>query len=74
MQAGSGTTISDLSFEARGEASNEPQPIVLSCGGMFIPGTPVSERPVTWRQIILLPGPELSTRIFGASLERLRLT
>ena len=65
MNIGSGTSVSELSFEARGEASGELKPLVLSCGGMLLPYQPLSETPATWRQIVRLPGSELSDKIFG---------
>lgn len=65
MNTGSGTNVSELSFEARGEASAELQPLVLSCGGMSMPYQPQSEIQATWRQIVRLPGSELSDKIFG---------
>jgi len=61
-----GTLLPGLSLEVRGEASS-PQPTVLSCGGIFIPSARVPLELRTWKQIINLPGPELSAKIFGYS-------
>ena len=60
-----GTPVSELSFEARGEASGDAQPLVLSCGGIFFPTLTLPQGEATWRQIVRLPGSELSDKIFG---------
>ncbi len=66
MNAQFGQVLEQLSFEVRGETSDE-QPQVLSCGGIFFPrrNVPLSLR--TWKQIVIIPGKETSAKVFGIS-------
>jgi hypothetical protein len=64
---GQGTVLESLSFEAGGEASNNPKTMVLSCGGIHIPQRKPPKELKNWNQIVNLPGPELSAKIFGFS-------
>lgn len=59
-----GTVLESLSFEDRGESSNN-RPTVLSCGGIYIPQRTIPTQIKKWRQIINLPNSELSAKIFG---------
>lgn len=59
-----GTVVESLSFEGRGEPSNG-QPMVLSCGGIYISERKIPSGLKNWQQIINLPGAELSAKIFG---------
>ena len=61
--------LESLSFEAGGEASNGSQPTVLSCGGIYVPRREVPTTLRNRRQIVNLPGTELSAKIFGYSPE-----
>lgn len=60
-----GMVLESLSFEGRGEPSNPGKPMVLSCGGIYLPRRVIPSRLKNWRQIINLPGSELSAKIFG---------
>lgn len=61
-----GSLLQGLVFEAGGEASKSPQMTVLSCGGIFVPRRrKLNVELKKWRQIVNLPGPELSAKIFG---------
>jgi hypothetical protein len=60
-----GTVLSSLSFKARGESLNDTKATVLSCGGIYIPQSKIPGDLKSWRQIVNLPGPELSAKIFG---------
>lgn len=60
--------LDELSFGAEGDAPNLTQPLVLSCGGIYVPHQRLAHDPQdmkSWRQIVNLPGPELSAKIFG---------
>ena len=62
---GEGTVLESLSLKARGEALDNPQPTVLSCGGIHCPHQGISFKPLRWRDIMDMPGRELSQRLFG---------
>lgn len=64
---GEGTVLGSLVMEGEAEGSESSQPLVLSCGGIHIPQSQVSEDFKNWQQIVNLPGQELSARIFGFS-------
>lgn len=58
--------LQGLLIEAGGEASIHPQMTVLSCGGIFVPRRrKISIELKNWRQIVNIPGRELSAKIFG---------
>ncbi len=59
-----GLQFENLSFQARGEASNAPQTTVLSCGGMYYPRRFLPTQTLTWADIVRLPGPDLSQKLF----------
>lgn len=59
--------MESLSFQGRGEPSNNTKATVLSCGGIYIPRSEIPKDFKNWHQIINLPGPELSAKIFGFS-------
>ena len=59
-----GTVLSNLSFGAGGEVPTD-KPMVLSCGGIFIPRKKVPAQTTTLTHIVNLPGRELSCKIFG---------
>ena len=61
---GQGTALESLSLKAGGEALNNSQPTVLSCGGIIIPCQELPDRPLTWKEIVEMPG-ELSNHLFG---------
>lgn len=65
---GQGRVVESLSFKAGGEAPNGTSPTVLSCGGIYIPQAKVPTSLKKWRQIVNLPGPDLSAKIFGEVL------
>lgn len=66
MNFGQGETVLEsVSFEARGEASKDPKPTVLSCGGLFFKRDKLPTKTITWREIINMPSPEISNRLFG---------
>ncbi len=67
IDSGKGTVLESLSFKAGGEALNSSQPIVLSCGGIYMGERKIPTDFKSWQQIINLPGPELSAKIFGFS-------
>lgn len=60
--------MTSLAFEASGEAFGD-QPTVLSCGGIFIPRRKLSIDLKSWKQIVNLPGRDLSAKIFGFAHE-----
>ena len=69
LDHGEGTVLESLSFEAGGEASNNQRPTVLSCGGIHIPQRKIPSQLKNWKQIVNLPGTELSAKIFGFTPE-----
>lgn len=60
-----GEVLEGLHVRLEGDASDSPQPTVLSCGGIYIRHRQIPIEIMKWRQIINLPGPVLSARIFG---------
>ncbi len=65
IDSGKGQVLEELSFEAGGDASTNPEPIVLSCGGIYIPHRKLPMNFKNWKQIVNLPGMNLSAKIFG---------
>lgn len=63
----SGTVLEDLSLKAGGEALNDPKPIVLSCGGIHLPYNHIPNKPLAWKDILKIPGTDMSQRLFGLS-------
>lgn len=59
------TVLDSISFEAGGEASNQGKPVVLSCGGIYVPRRRIPAEMASWKQIVNLPGNDLSAKIFG---------
>lgn len=68
QDSNSGTVIGSLSFATTGQNSSPPEPAVLSCGGIFFPRRKIPTELRTWRQIVNIPGQELSAKIFGYTL------
>lgn len=62
---GEGTVLESLSLKARGEALNNSQPTVLSCGGIHCSHRAIPSTQLRWQDIIDMPGRELSQRLFG---------
>lgn len=62
---GQGTVLESLSLKAGGEALSNAQPTVLSCGGITLPCRELPSRPLTWKEIVAMPGAELSNHLFG---------
>ena len=62
---GQGTVLESLSLKAGGEALSNAQPTVLSCGGISLPYREIPTKPLTWKEIINMPGAELSNHLFG---------
>jgi hypothetical protein len=61
----SGTTLENLSLKAGGEALSDPKPTVLSCGGIHLPFNHIPNKPLKWKEIISMPGPEMAQKLFG---------
>lgn len=71
IDSGKGQVVEELSFTARGDASASPEPIVLSCGGIYIPHRKLPMNFRNWQRVVNLPvqGSKLSATIFGISPE-----
>lgn len=62
---GEGTALESLSLKAGGEALSDSKPTVLSCGGILLSYSTIPSKPLKWRDIMEMPGRELSRRLFG---------
>ena len=60
-----GTTLGSLTLKVGGETLSPSEPQVLSCGGVFFPRRAIPVELRTWRQIIHLPGDQLSAKVVG---------
>lgn len=65
-QVDTGTFLKDLTLKLGGDPMS-PEPVVLSCGGIFLPRGLPPPHMRGWRQIVNLPGEELTARIFALS-------
>lgn len=48
---------------------NNLQPVVMSCGGIYIPHQRLDDETKSWQQIVNLPGDGMQASIFGFSGE-----
>lgn len=61
----SGTTLENLSVQGSEEAAAEQKPTVLSCGGIHLPYNHIPNQPLKWKDIINMPGADMSQKLFG---------
>jgi hypothetical protein len=61
-----GTALDLLSIKTRGESLKGHQPTVLSCGGVHFSYNNLPSQPLYWKDIMALPGMDLSQRLFGS--------
>lgn len=69
LNENSGTILDELSFEVGGETSKAVEPVVLSCGGIYIPYREIPSDLKKWQQIVSLPSKEISARMFEMTLD-----
>lgn len=63
--------LKELRFEARGDASRGSDPMVLSCGGIFLPHREIPPHLRNWQKMVNLPSSPLSARMIETSLDAL---
>ena len=62
-----GVALESLTLQGSTDGAQNPNTTVLSCGGIFVPRRRISMELKKWQQIIHLPGPDLSAKIFGST-------